>query len=211
MTGELRPMTANVLMLLGVVLSLVFAAGLWRMRPVRPAACVLAAARTANINAKLRLEALNLTPEEMGIAVPDTGGGVWGAVADMAFPNGTAIVVAFSDGSATLYWGDTGRPIPCSAIEPLRQAARSAVAAMEACSSELRPRGIQALPRPGHVRLHALTRRGLLSSDELSVHDLSRRDDALSLCYREVDHLLTAFRRTVPRPAVRGASASYAG
>src|SRR5262249_37718501 len=96
-TGEPRPMTATVLMLSGVVLSLAVAVGLWMLRPARPSACVLAAARAATINAKLRLRTLNLTPEEMGIAVPDTG--VWGAVADMGFPNGTAIVVAFSDGS----------------------------------------------------------------------------------------------------------------
>jgi hypothetical protein len=202
-------MTALVLGAFGVVLTLVFAAGLWRARPVRPVACLQAAARAASVNGKLRLQALNLTAEEIGIAVPNTRGGVWGAVADMGFPNGTAIVVALADGSATLYWGDAGGVGGDITPEPLRQAARSAVAAMEACASELRPRGIQDLPRPGHVRLHALTRRGLLSSDELSVRDLSRREDLLSECYREVDQLLTTFRRTSPRPAARGAS--YAG
>ncbi len=174
----------------------------------RPVAC-LHAARCAQASALRRLQALNLKAEEIGIDVPNTRGGVWGAVADMGFPNGTAIVVALADGSASLYWGETDGEPQGGAPEPVRQAARSAVAAMEACSAELRPRGILDVPRPGHVRLHALTRRGLLSSDELSVRELSRREDSLSECYREVDQLLTTFRLTAPRPAARGAS--YAG
>jgi hypothetical protein len=181
---------------LGALLAVGIVTAIWLARSYRGGAAQTM--RAANISAKLRLRALNLTPEETGIAVPRTHAGVWGAVVDLGSRHGAATAVALADGSATLHW-DGGDPVVVDhGPEEVKRAARAAVAATEACCVQLRARGIQGLPRPGHIRLYALSRAGLLSSEELPAAELTKRDDPLARCYQEIDRLVDALRALNP-------------
>jgi hypothetical protein len=184
---------------LGAVLVVGLATSIWLARSsMEDALQPRRAARAANIAAKLRLRALNLTPEETGIAVPRTGAEVWGAVIDLGSLHGATTAVALADGSATLHWG-TGDPVVVEqGPAEVQRAARAAVAATEACRVQLRARGIQQLPRPGHIRLYGLSRAGLLSSDEIAAAELTKRDDPLARCFQEIDRLVDALRSATP-------------
>jgi len=149
-------------------------------------------AKNRELTAGLRLLALNRKPGEARISVPKTGGGVWGTVADISFANGTTVTVAaFMDGSASIYTSAGGAVIGGAAIESVRAAAKAAVATMEDCSASMKARGIQGLPRPGHATLYALSRSGLLSSEELVSDELLAGGHAFSRCYLAVKEVIT--------------------
>lgn len=179
---------------LGAVVLVAAVTSVWLARARRDAAGQ--PLRSANITAKVRLRALNLTPEETGIAVPHTGVGVWGAVAELGSPHGAATAVALADGSATLHEGGGTPMVAEHGPEEIKRAALATVAAADACSPHLRARGIHKLPRPGHVRLYALSRTGLLSSEEIPTADLMRRDDPVARWLQEIDRLVAALRST---------------
>jgi hypothetical protein len=181
---------------LGALLIVGIATSIWLARSYREGA--VQPLRDANISAKLRLRALNLTPEETGIAVPRTDSGVWGTVVDLGSRHGAATAVALADGSATLDWGGGAPVVADDGPAAVKQAALAAVAATEACCVQLRARGIQDLPRPGYIRLYALSRSGLLSSDEIPAAELTRRDDPLARCFQEIDRLVDALRALNP-------------
>jgi hypothetical protein len=158
-----------------------------------------------SLTAKLRLSALTRKPEPVGISVPNTPAGVWGAITDMTLStNRSATVVAMADGSASIYWGDAGGIIGGKGQESVNAAAKAAVATMETCAPAMKARGVLPLPHANHVRLYALSRAGLLSSDEIALAELSERytaGDPLARCYRAVDEVTSQlFRISKGRP-----------
>jgi hypothetical protein len=147
------------------------------------------------VTGHLREMALNASADQIGISIPEGGHGVWGVVADISMKGGSATVVAFADGTASMYWGTSGGIIGAQSHEKVRESARAAVGAMESCAAQMRPSGIHELPRPGYVRFYAHSRNGLLSSDELVADSLASGTGPMSGCFSSVNDLITELRQ----------------
>ena len=147
------------------------------------------------VNAALRSSALSASAEELGIPVPETPGGVWGVIADLGLPNDiSATLVAFADGTASIYWGESGGVIGGQSHESIRVAAIAAVDEMEECSTQLTATGIHALPQAGHIRLYAHGRAALISSEELALSVVAGGGHPLSSCFSAVNDVITELR-----------------
>ena len=114
----------------------------------------------------LRGLALAVTAEQIGATPESAPGGVWGGAMDMTFPEGTATVVAFADGAASLYWPGGGI-IGAGEHEAV---ARAAVEWLEVLATQLdeldAPAGDE-LPPPGTIHLRART----FAGDRVAVAD----------------------------------------
>ncbi len=149
---------------------------------------------TAEITGKLRSMALGITAPDAGIMVPDTPFGIWGVVADVGLPNGTATVVAFQDGTASLYLSGGGGIIGGESHEGVRQAVAALLSAAEDAGSHFAPSSQQALPRAGHVRFYLHGRAGLLASPEIVDTQLTSGSAPLSPLFLTAHALITQFR-----------------
>ena len=148
----------------------------------------------AGVNATLRATALGAIARELGITVPETPGGVWGVIADLGLPNGCATLVALADGTASIYWGESGGVIGGQSHESVRDAVTAAVNAMGTCSAQLAATGVQPLPAAGHVRLYAHGRAGLISSEELPLSAVAGGGHPLSGCFSAINDVITQLR-----------------
>lgn len=110
-----------------------------------------------NPMAELRLQALRADPDEYGMEPSDELPNVFGVVVDMAFPNGTATLVTFAEGTTSLYTstgsgviGGGGYPQVVRASQALLRAADDHLDAF-APDDSLEP------PAPGSVTIRVLT------------------------------------------------------
>ena len=153
-------------------------------------------APAAEITASLRSMALGLTPEDAGINIPSTQQGVWGVVADFGLQAGTTTVVGLQGGTASLYQTSGEAIIGGESHENVRQAVAALVLSAEGSAALLTLRGPQPCPQPGHVRLYAHSRAGLLASPELSNAELASGALPFSPLFLAVNTLITQLRLT---------------
>jgi hypothetical protein len=104
---------------------------------------------------------------------------------DWGLGSGTATVVAFSDGTASVYLSSGGGFIGGGqSNEAVRKAAKEMVAVAGECRSQTHATTIYPLPQNGEVRFYLLTDRGVFSASapeqELrsNRHPLSRLGEA---------------------------------
>lgn len=76
----------------------------------------------------LRERALHASRTALGLPVPPKPAEAWGAIMDWGVTNGTATIVAFSDGSASVYWSSGGGSIGGQSHESISNAAKKMVA-----------------------------------------------------------------------------------
>jgi hypothetical protein len=148
-----------------------------------------------NVTGHLREMALNASADQIGISISEGEHGVWGVIADISMQGGSATVVAFADGTASMYWGTSGGIIGGQSHEKVRDSARTVVRAMDSCAAQMHPSGVHELPRPGYVRFYAHSRSGLLSSDELLADSLASGTGTMSGCFSAVNDLITELRQ----------------
>ena len=88
----------------------------------------------------------------------------WGVVMDWGVANGTASVVAMSDGSASVYLSSGGGYMGGKGIEPVRLAAQKAVEAARSAELPSGPTTSYPLPEPHGVFFYFLTDGGVYLS-----------------------------------------------
>ena len=176
----------KLILIVGAVVAAVFVGILFVRRRV--------STQSPGATAALRSMALNLQPAEAGITVPATPAGVWGAVADIGLPGGSATIVALQDGTASMYLSGGGGVIGGQGHESVRKAAAALIAAVERSATAFPEHGPQALPQSGGVRLYAHSKLGLLASPELSQEALISGAHPLSPCFLALNDLLTQLR-----------------
>jgi hypothetical protein len=115
---------------------------------------------------ELRRQALHTDPAEYGMEASELFPHVFGVVADMAFPNGIATVLAFADGTTSLYTstgsgiiGGGGHPQVVRANRVLLRTAEDHLKAFEPDTSE-------DTPAEGSVTIRLLTFEGRLAITE---------------------------------------------
>jgi hypothetical protein len=145
--------------------------------------------------AGMRLMALGLTPEKVSISVPSSGHGVWGAVTDISLDRGTATIVFFVDGTASLYISSGGGILGGQSHEAVRRAGTALLDSLEASYASLHRGEPGSPPAAGKVRFSVHARDGLFVSGDLDANELATGNQPLSSAFARVNDLLTALRQ----------------
>jgi hypothetical protein len=121
---------------------------------------------------------------KLGLPPTSTQTQPWGVIMDWGVTEGTATVVAFSDGNASVYLSSGGGFIGGASHESIRKAAQRMVAIAAECQPQTRATATYPLPERAHVIFYLLTDSGVFTAnapqEELSSHrhPLSRLGDA---------------------------------
>ena len=133
----------------------------------------------------LRNQILQLKREKTGLPAPSKPDEPWAAIMDWGVANGTATVVAVSDGTASVYLSSGGGGIGGGqSHESMRKAARNMVSAAIELQPQMRATDAFPLPQKSQVTFYVLTDAGVFTvcatQDELSSHShpLSKLGDA---------------------------------
>jgi len=138
----------------------------------------------------LRRQALTLDAAKMGIAGGDN---IWAVIMDLPVSSAIATVVAFADGSASIYLSSGGGFIGGGQKPPVRQAAQTLVAAGAAARASFTPTTTFPLPAAGQVRFYARAGVGVLVADA-SEEALKSGRHALSPLFMAAQRIITAYR-----------------
>jgi len=167
------------ILIAGIVLVALFAA-----------AAAYGVRRRGNPYAHLRAQALTSDAATLGIAPSDD---VWGVLMDLPISGVIATVVAFADGSASIYLSSGGGFIGGGHKPPIQRAARAFVAAAGAARALLAPTATFPTSDAGSVRFYARTRGGVLGADAPEQALASGRH-ALSPLFMAGQGVISAYR-----------------
>lgn len=133
----------------------------------------------------LRNLAFQSSRAKLGLPPTSTPTQPWGVIMDWGVTEGTATVVAFSDGTASVYLSSGGGSIGGGAShESIRKAAQRMVAVAAECQPQTHATTTYPLPQRAHVIFYLLTDSGVFAAnapqEELSSHrhPLSKLGDA---------------------------------
>ena len=110
----------------------------------------------------LRDQALTASPEELGVEAPTAANKPYAVIMDWPIDDGTATLVTFNTGDASLYLSNGGGVIGGFAHEEVRRAAKALVARSESLARDARPTTASP-PAGGEVRFYLRTKAGLIS------------------------------------------------
>jgi hypothetical protein len=139
----------------------------------------------------LRSRALTTPPSTIGITTGNDE--VWGVVMDLPVSNGTATVVAFSDGTASIYLTSGGGFIGGGRHAAVQQAAQAFVAAARTAKASFKPATAFPLPAPGQVRFYARVGDGVRMA-EATQQALESAEHPLAAVYAAGHAVITAYR-----------------
>ncbi|HEV3365230.1 MAG TPA: hypothetical protein VG795_14005 [Acidimicrobiia bacterium] len=120
----------------------------------------------SNPMAELRLQALRADAVEYGMEPSDELPNVFGVVMDMAFPNGTATLVTFAEGTTSLYTSTGSGIIGGGGYQQVVQAAHTLLRTAEEHLDAFAPDTSVEPPAAGSVTIRVLTHKGRLAVTE---------------------------------------------
>jgi hypothetical protein len=141
----------------------------------------------------LRERALRTNGQTAGGLPSDPAEQPFGLVADMAFPNGNATVIAMISGAASIYLSSGGGYIGGEGHEAIRKAAKHAVETAREAVAYMHPTKEYPLPEAGQVRFYALTRGGVMSG-WASEAKLENSRNPFNKLYAAVQGVITQYR-----------------
>jgi hypothetical protein len=118
---------------------------------------------------------------------------VWGAVMEMSYPNGTASLIALSDGTTSLYTSTGGGVVGGGAHTDVVTATHGFLSSVEQHLGLLSLEEGTPLPGIGSVRIHALTLSGRLAG-EAAEDELGQDRHELSSVFHAGHRVITALR-----------------
>lgn len=117
----------------------------------------------------------------------------FGVVADIGFDGGSATVVAFLNGSASIYLSGGGGYIGGSGHESVASAAKRAVQAARGATGAMHPTRNFPLPTAGNVTFYVLTSRGVMTASSPE-DELAETTNPLRSLYMAVQDVITQYR-----------------
>ena len=141
----------------------------------------------------LRLTALQVTPEELGIDPEQFPGNIWGVLMETGFDDGAFTLVALADGTASLYFSTGGGIIGAGQHETVREALRDFILLANEFESAGEPVHEFPMPDDGWVNFYFRTFAGVLhySAEEV---ELGEGRDPLSPLFHAGHRVLTEIR-----------------
>ena len=146
----------------------------------------------------LRDMALHASREKLGIPASETGA-VWGFLMDWAIGNATATIVAYSDGNASVYLSSGGGFLGGIGKEPIRNAAKNAVAIANASKNSATLTTTYPMPEQGEVIFYLLTDEGVRTA-RASETELRSHQHAFSRLGDAAQAIVTAYRQDQSKP-----------
>jgi hypothetical protein len=153
---------------------------------------------SVNPYAQLREQALTVDAARVGIDPVE--GRAWGAVMDLRVGAATATVVAFADGTASIYFSNGAGFIGGHQHETIRAAAKTFVDAATAALPVMRPAAACAPPSPGVVAFYARTAAVTLAAEADEARLQSAPSGPLAAMYAAGHGVITEYRQIAPAP-----------
>lgn len=141
----------------------------------------------------LRGMALGMTAAKLGLDVPTDKLTAYGVIMDMGVERGTATLVAYKTGDASLYLSTGGGVIGGFAHEAVKNSALAFVRSAQANLESFSPAKSFEVPANGQVRFYVLTNRGVLTASE-PVDQINAGKLTLSPLWFDGQRLLTEVR-----------------
>jgi hypothetical protein len=150
-------------------------------------------ADVSDVYSGLRNMALGIKPGMVGQPASAPANLPYGVVTDIGLDNGTATIVTFSDGNASIYLSTGGGFLGGEGHSNISSAAKAAVSAAASAVSVMRPTAQYPLPQPGHVNFYVLTPAGIMTaiSPEPALNDATQ---PLGRLYDAVQNVITQYR-----------------
>jgi len=118
----------------------------------------------------------------------------WGVVMDWGVTNGSATVVAFSDGHASIYLSGGGGYLGgAESHDSIRNAAKKMIAIAAECQLQANPTKSYPLPERGHVTFYFLTDSGIFSA-AATEDDLGKHHGSMSKLGDAAQEVITQYR-----------------
>ncbi len=146
-----------------------------------------------NPYAGLRETALAVTREQLGLPKPEHPESPWGVVMEIGMDQATVSIVAFAEGSASIYFSTGGGYIGGGQHPPIHAAALALVKAGAPRSSEFKRVSEASRPVGGQVCFHLRTDAGLYSA-KAAESELQAGRHPLSKLYAAGQDLITQYR-----------------
>ena len=147
----------------------------------------------AEIYQGLRNMVLHGTRDRFGLPPASTPTTPWGVVMDWGIENGTATVMALSDGSASIYMSSGGGYIGGQKEEAIRSAAVLAVKIAGEFQSQMQPTSDYVLPVSGEVIFYNLTDSGVFTASGKEV-ELREQGHPLTKLGSAMQNIITQYR-----------------
>jgi hypothetical protein len=177
-----------------VVVVLLVVLGLWLLiRSRRPSGIAPSTPGRADVYPGLRSQALHGSRASFGLSEPASPSSPWGALMEIGMDNGTATLVALSDGNASLYLSTGGGYIGGIGHESVRTAAQRMVTVAAEFQGSMKAVKNSPPPKSGRVAFYALTDKGVLSAEALE-EDLGNGRSPLSKLFFAGQDVITQYR-----------------
>ncbi|QUD88691.1 hypothetical protein [Phenylobacterium montanum] len=147
----------------------------------------------------LRAQALNVRPADLGVKPSGGKAAVYGVVMDMGVPQGTATLVGFVSGDASLYLSTGGAMIGGGGHATVRTSAQDWVQVVQAHLAAFSPTTSFPTPTDEYVRFYVLTSDGVLTAT-VKIDAVDSGGLELSPVWYAGQRLLTDLRQSQGRP-----------
>ena len=152
----------------------------------------------ADTLAGLRDQALRLSPNDIGAAPSAARPDVWGILMETGYATAAASLVAFADGSASLYFSNGGGIIGAGEHRPVRLAAEELLSSVQQHLPLFVPASSTPLPEVGRVCFYVRTFDGIRTA-EASEDDLGHGRHPLSRVFHKGHAMISAMRGATPQ------------
>lgn len=142
----------------------------------------------------LRKQALGVDAATLGLRPTTWHARVWGIIMETGYPDGVASLVAFAEGSASLYFSGGGGIIGAGEHAAVREATQAFLQEADRHLAGFLPTAETPLPAVGRVRFYLRTFDGTLGG-ESSERDLADNRHPLSPVFYSGQSVITAMRR----------------
>lgn len=139
-----------------------------------PRIIIVAQQKIISMYQELRQRAITTKHKELNLDLSDDRTQAYGVLIDIAVEDGSATIVAFRTGDASMYTSSGGGIIGGIGHETVRNASIKLVEAANKKIAELATTDSMQIPEPGNVRYYVLTNNGRYFADETEDEFFSR-------------------------------------
>jgi hypothetical protein len=147
------------------------------------------------ITQDLRLMALTLKPEAIGISQKSYPHEVWGILMETGVERGSYTLVVLADGTTSLYFSTGGGIVGAGVHAPVRKASSQFIALANDSIAAASPTDSYPIPSTGQTLFYFLTFHGVKTYSAKEV-DLGEMRDKLSNLFHAGHGVITAVRQT---------------
>ena len=143
----------------------------------------------------LRASALNTKASELGLEANENTNQPYGIVMDWNIGNGTATLISFATGDASLYYSTGGGSLGGVGVEEIHDAAIEFVNLSEKYVDKLSITSEYPMPPVGYVRFYILTPQGVYGSDDIDDDSLTKDGIDFRLLFSAAQNVISEFRK----------------